>query len=226
MQNFLKNNFIIQELRYLFGWFLDTIYSTKCAACGCAKSKGFLCKTCAGSVSFLSGFAQGKIEGVEIYSAFLYDDILKTLIQNYKFNNRLKIKTLLADFLFEYFNKNFAAEKFVVVPVPSHKKRISKRGYDHINLIAKEFCARANLPLKTNILFKIKDTRAHFNLNKNQRAKNIKGSFLVKNKNYRGENFLIIDDITTTGATLREVVLEFKKAGIKKLTCLTICKTP
>ncbi len=226
MQNFFKNNFIVKELRCLFNWFSDTIYTPKCVVCACAKSDGFLCKNCAKLITSAAGFTQVKIKGVDVYSVFLYENILKTLIQNYKFKNKLKIKSLFAEFLFKYFNKNFGNKKFAVVPVPSHKRRISKRGYDHINLIAKEFCARADLPLKTNILFKIKDTHAHFNLNKNQRAKNIRGSFVVKKENYAGESLLILDDITTTGATLGEVISEFKKQGIKNLMCLTLCKAP
>lgn len=226
MQNFFKNNFIIKELRYLFCWFLDIIYSAKCVVCGCSKSNGFLCKNCAKTITLLPGFAQTKIEGVDVYSALLYDDILKTLIQNYKFKNNLNIKNVLADLLFDYFNKNLKGAKFTVIPVPSHKNRVSKRGYNHINLVVKKFCAAANLPFRTNILFKTKDTHPHFDLNKKQRVKNIAGSFAVKKENYRGENLLIVDDIITTGATLREVILEFKKEGVQNLVCLTLCKVP
>jgi hypothetical protein len=66
MQNILKNNFIIRELKHLFDWFLDTIYTTKCVACGCSKSNSFLCKSCAKTIMFLPGFAQQKIEGINI----------------------------------------------------------------------------------------------------------------------------------------------------------------
>ncbi len=204
---------------------MSLVYKQRCLGCGCSKTGEILCKTCEKDLKFSTVYAQGVYENVEIFSAFEYGGTVKKLIQNLKFNHKRSTAKILAKLLYEYFIKIRHDENLIIIPVPSHKQRILKRGYCQTNLICEEFSRLSGLKIETNILKKIKNTEPQYRLNTEQRKKNLAGGFSLNLKNYNGENILLIDDIFTTGATLEEVINIFKKENIHNLTGLTICKT-
>ena len=78
--------------------------------------------------------------------------------------------------------------------------------------------------INKNLILRIKDTQKQFNLKKAERIKNIKGAFVVNEEETleKSQKILIIDDITSTGITLEEVIKPLKKAGYKNITALTL----
>lgn len=237
----------VQNLLYrLFTEFLHLIYKENCVSCGktldmkrfsdCSKNDIPLCKSCLNSVEILSGFAHSKIEGVEIYSACFYDGIIKKLIHDLKFHHKLCVSRVLGYILSKFYTKileqnNSASqalkntENIVVVPIPTNKKNIQTRGYNNVFEIAKEFSSFVNLRVLENFLIKIKDTKPQFEMNAKTRKTNVEGCFGVNKKCYNGEFVLVIDDIITTGSTLKEAILALKKAGVKNIICLTLSKS-
>jgi competence protein ComFC len=108
--------------------------------------------------------------------------------------------------------------------MPAHKKRIKKYGFNQVESIAREFCKLKNFKMCKNILQKNREVQTQHFLSREERFENIKESFRVNLKNYNGENLLVIDDITTSGATLEEIIKTFKNAGVQNITCLTVFK--
>lgn len=204
---------------------IDLIYTQKCLGCGCSKNGEILCKTCEKDLKFSTVYAQSVYESVEIYSAFEYGGKLKKLIQQLKFNHKKGTAKILAKLLYEYFLKIGCRENLIIIPVPSHKQRVLRRGYCQTNLICEEFSQLLNIKTETKILKKIKNTKPQYKLSIEKRRKNLAGSFALNLENYSGENILLVDDITTTGATLEEIINLFKKENIHSLTALTVCKT-
>jgi len=93
-------------------------------------------------------------------------------------------------------------------------------------LIAKEFSKHTNFKIEKNLIKKIKYTKPQYKA-KNRRN-NIKNSFKINKNlinNIKDKNILLIDDITTTGATLEELIDCLLNNNIKNITCLTISKT-
>lgn len=215
----------INIFKDFFIWLFNSIYKQNCCVCGCSQAQNFLCKNCAKNIEFLSGFVHKKISGVDVYSATLYEGTMKKLIQSFKFNNKMDISHILARILSDFYLENMNLKNCVVIPLPSHKNRIKKRGYNHTFLFVKEFCELSNLKYNCNILLKIKNTKPHYNLNTIQRRANIRDSFSINLNEYRGETVLLVDDIVTTGSTLEEAIKELKKNGIEKIVCLTCAKT-
>ena len=211
--------------RRFFSNIIDLIYKQRCLGCGCSKTGEILCKTCEKELKFSIVYAQNIYEEIEIFSALKYEGIVKKLIQQFKFNHRKSISKILAALLYEYFLKIGRTNNTIIIPVPSHKQRILKRGYCHTNLICQEFSRLSNIKIETKILKKIKNTKPQYKLSIEKRRKNLKGSFALNLENYNGENILLIDDIFTTGATLEEIINTFKKENINNLTVLTVCKT-
>lgn len=140
----------------------------------------------------------------------------------------------------------------ILIPIPLSPKRYHERGYNQAELICREIVrlSRANhltppsaplslsrrgvggevFILETNILIKTKETEHQARIkNRNTRLKNLIGSFAIKNENQnkninliKGRNIILIDDITTTGATLNEARKVLKKAGARKVIAFTV----
>jgi len=223
----------------VFEGFLSLIYRENCCVCGCAKDNKILCNSCAKTVEILSGFPQNQIEGVEIYSASIYKDTIKTLIHSLKFKHKKAAAKVLADFLSKYFKKVLDYEfktknsllrfkNAVLVSVPTTIKNKKERGYNNVLEITKELSKLENLPFVENFLIKIKDIKPQFKVNKKQRKTNVKGVFEVNKKlipNVQNKTVIIIDDIITTGATLGEIIKTLKENNIKNIVCITLSKT-
>ncbi len=228
---------------YVFERFLALIYKENCCVCGCSKDNKILCKTCAKDVEILSGFPQGLLRGVEIYSACIYKGVIKELIHKLKFHHNLSTAKVLAEFLSEYYNKILSFEQkksgnvkkfqnMVFIPVPTAKRNIKERGYNNVYEIVKRFAEiqhnkGQNIKVLDNFLIKVKNTTPQYKVSKNKRRENVKNSFRVNINKYKGfkdKNFIIIDDIITTGSTLDEIIKTLKENGINNIICITLSK--
>ena len=102
-------------IKNIFNMFLDLIYKQKCLVCACAKDNEILCKTCAKNVDYLSTFPQRIYNNIPIFSMAKYDKTIKTLIHILKFkHNKLSAK-VLAQLLFNYFQKLNLKEEYIIV---------------------------------------------------------------------------------------------------------------
>ena len=165
-----------------------------------------------------------KILEMDIYSAVTYDGIIKTLVRDLKYHNKKRLAKIQAQIMFEYWQSIDIQENFLVLPVPIHKLRKKERKYNHMDLVAKEFTKLSGYNFNTNFLLRTKDTQKQFNLSKKERIENIKNAFELDENQKIDKNtkLLIIDDITSTGITLEEIIKLLKKNGYKNITCLTL----
>ncbi|WP_314395928.1 ComF family protein [Leptotrichia shahii] len=151
-----------------------------------------------------------------IYYVWDYNKEFKKLIYAYKYNHRKIMSKLIAELVKEEFYYVLKREKIdVVVSVPVSRKRKNERGYNQVDEILNF--------LKVNYvqLERIKNTKKMAGiLNEEDRNKNIKGAFKISgNIDFRNKNILILDDIITTGATLREIkssILEQFEGDVNK----------
>ena len=210
----------------LYDNFLNMIYKKKCLICGCSKTDDLLCKTCLKDVQFLSYFAHKFYNRIPIYSAAIYDKNIKALIQMLKFKHKKSASKPLSDILFSYFKKLNLKDDFIIVYPPSYFIKSAERGYNHMFLIAKHFSKLTGFEINKNLIKKIKLTKPQYKAK--DRRKNIKGSFKINQKELlklKDKKLLLIDDITTSGATLEEIINCFLELNFNNITCLTISKT-
>ena len=80
------------------------------------------------------------IDGVNIFSAGVYEKKLQKLIRGLKYHRQKELAFYLAKFMYEYWQNLDDGRDFQVVAVPEHKNRIKKRKYNHMELVADEFC--------------------------------------------------------------------------------------
>lgn len=165
-----------------------------------------------------------------IISSIAYKGIVKKLVYQFKYRPYLSdLKTILGKLLYEGVIQQEAFEKFVsdknvlITAVPLHKTRERKRGYNQSELLAKELSVSLKIPYCA-LLVRDRQTKPQFELKKEERTKNILGAF-TQNPKLKTQNLkcvILVDDITTTGATLRECAKMLKKSGAVKVLGITL----
>lgn len=160
---------------------------------------------------------------IEIKKIFIYkyDDIIRDLLINYKFNDYSYLADTFA-YLIKNNKKMFGILKSydIIIPVPLHKKRLLERGYNQTELIAKKL----GIKVETNCLIKIKNIKPQSTKNAEERKKDIKNTYILKNEEkIKGKKVLLFDDIYTTGSTANECIKTIIKAT-NKIGFLSIAK--
>lgn len=169
---------------------------------------------------------RNSIDGV--LAVVSYKGIIKKLLYQFKYKPYLsELKVPLGKLMYEgliqneTFMKLFEAnEKLWITCVPVGKKRERMRGYNQSALLAKEIAIRLGVPFAPDLLFRSRETRPQFELKKEERVENLKNAFGVNGKYSQkliGKTIIIVDDIATTGSTLRECGKVLKKSGAKRV---------
>lgn len=162
--------------------------------------------------------------GCKIYACTLYDEITKRLIRDLKYHNKKKLAPLQAKIMYEYWKELNKEGEYLILPVPIHPHRKKERKYNHMDLVGDELCKLTNYKINKNFLLRTKDTQKQFKLSKQERIKNIKGAFDINLEEDISKEtaLLIIDDITSSGITLEEIIKLLNKNGYKNITALTL----
>lgn len=152
---------------------------------------------------------------------FYYSGILKTKIKEFKFENGVYLKKPFGKLIYENLDKFLLEKMDYIAYVPSSKKKIRQRGYNHSKLLAEEISKYSNISLFDN-LYKIKNTKSQHFLSLEERSVNLNNSFLV-DCDLTEKNILLIDDIHTSGATIDECYKELKKANCNFVWAVCLC---
>jgi competence protein ComFC len=176
------------------------------------------CRNCRGK--FLNGL---------YFAASYKNNLVKNLICKLKYEPYVKeLAPSLASLIITHLNliqKNFLGENAILVPVPLSKKKLKRRGFNQSEEIVKELSKNLGLPLATDALIKEKDTFSQMELSKEERVKNIKGVFAVKNNEaIKNKKILLVDDVYTTGATMEECARILKKAGAREVWGIAVAR--
>lgn len=152
-------------------------------------------------------------------SAFCYRDKVQALVHQSKFGHaRYKLPYMAGYLVDVYLAEPWAVDGVVAVPITRKTRR--ERGYNHAEVLAKEFCMRLNLPYMEG-LDKVKDTAQQAQSDYKARRDNLKGAFAADKEVFKGKRVLVIDDVLTTGSTMDEVARTLRKAGAVKVYGLT-----
>jgi ComF family protein len=114
-----------------------------------------------------------------------------------------------------------------VLPVPLHSRRLVERGYNQSALLAAHVAAELGAPLLTTTLKRAIDTSPQAELSGDERPHNVKGAFVVDSENWiEGRMVILVDDVSTTGATLAAARAPLLRAGARHVFTVVLARTP
>lgn len=109
-----------------------------------------------------------------------------------------------------------------IVPIPLHKKRLNKRGYNQATLLARALGSYLGIPVYDQILRRTKNTAPLKLQNPLERQNNLKKAFIMLENDVKLKTILLVDDIYTTGSTMDEVTSVLKQNGVEHVYFVTL----
>ena len=206
----------------------NILFPTVCGICGKIGPKP-LCSICSKKIEGLSCITVQKVHNKNFSKQaylFKYGGIIREKLINYKFNEQSYLHETFANIIIKNekicrFIKNYD----IIIPVPIHRKRYKQRGYNQTELIARKIAKNLDITVVTDVLVKEKNNKPQSDLTKTEREQNIKNVYRVQNsQKINNKTILIIDDIYTTGNTVKECSRMLQQAGASQIAVLTIAK--
>jgi len=173
-----------------------------CHICKEEYTEKFICKDCLSRLEFIDGnFELGQ---KTVHYPMFYNNFLKDVIKRYKFQGQTYLVKPLSLILFEYFNNKFEGIKIDYISfIPMDKKSEFKRSYNQVKLLAQELSKLTGIKL-IQVLEKCRKTKEQNKLSIEERKYNLKASFkAVENLDIKGKTILLLDDLVTSGNTLK-----------------------
>lgn len=209
--------------------FLSLFLRSPCLLCQRASLTDF-CPTCDRQLqqSQLENPARFWQGSPAVFAWGTYQSSLKRAIVHLKYDNQPQIARPLGQWLAQsWLNANLHSSKLVVVPIPLHPAKQQQRGYNQAELIARSFCEFAGYSLQAHGLERVRSTEALFTLTPAQRADRLSQAFSLGRhfqQHRPSQPVLLLDDIYTTGATVKSAIQTLRKSGIKVCGVVTVAK--
>jgi ComF family protein len=149
------------------------------------------------------------------------DGLTGRAIKQFKYHRRLEYLPLLRHWLTEPACLKFAAPCDLIVPVPLHRRRLQERGFNQALLLARGLPGR----VLRHTLVRTRHTQPQTGLNPRARRENVRRAFAVRGPEaVHGQSVLLVDDVYTTGATVRECSRALLAAGAREVRVLTVAR--
>lgn len=206
------------------------LFPKRCGFCGKSipeRSRLHICDGCLTNLPATGGSGKLVTKGHIAYvlSPFCYVGGVRKMIYSMKFRNKPMLSSTLAAFMAERLVAVCDLKGIdLVVPVPMTTKKLCRRGYNTAALLAKEVAARCNLPYMENALCKVRETKPQSSIKENQkRMLNVRDVFASK-QDLENANILLVDDVYTSGYTVKNCAKALKVAGAEKIYVLTAAR--
>ena len=217
---------------------LDLLFPPYCLGCG--REGNYFCGRCARELTYISppvcricgrpltpdGHCPGcisiqhEIDGIR--APFLFEGLIRKAIHDFKYNNLRSLSPFLASYLSEFLVENPLPGE-VLVPVPVHPKRLRERGYNQTSLLAFELGKLTGMRVDNGSLIRSVYNTPQAKLSSGtERLQAAAGAFTCRDNKLQGEKVILIDDVSTSGATLNACAAALKEAGATSVWGLTL----
>ena len=222
---------------------LDFIFPKRCTVCDgvLALGKEEFCENCKKKIKYISGavcYKFGKtvketeeycydckrkthlfLQGVALFSY----EYIRASLYRYKYGDRREYAYVYGKYMaHRFYTKKLEWRPDALIPVPLHRKKRKKRGYNQAELIAREVGKYWNVPVITNLVVRVKNTRPMKEIDGTERQNNLKKAFKLGKNDVKLNTIIIIDDIYTTGSTMDAVAAVCRKAGVTNVYFMAV----
>jgi ComF family protein len=217
------------EPRGPLGVLMETFFPPHCVACGAAGA--WLCPACIAAipgprrlvpVSRLRVRPDG-LDGALALAPHVYP--LREAVHGFKYGGLRVLADPLSALLAEGWRAHHP-EVDLVIPVPLHRDKVRRRGYNQSELLSLAFGERVGLEVRSDVLKRWRATRSQIGLSPEERQENVSGAFLCADGPVRGARVALIDDVLTTGATMSACARALREAGAREVWGLALTHPP
>ncbi len=214
---------------HLLDQFLSLFLHPPCPLCG-RSAKTVICPHCERQLhecQLAHPHLQGK-DQVPLLVWGSYSGLLKRAIAQLKYEKQWQLAQPLGERLAQTWLQAslFPRSRHpIVIPIPLHPQRQQQRGYNQATLIARYFCQVTGFPLQPNGLQRIKATDPLFPLSLQQRAQQMSHAFSIGKQLKLHQPVILLDDIYTTGTTIKAAQQTLQRAGITVIAVCAIAKS-
>ncbi len=227
----------------------DVLFPAICLGCHeITGQQGTLCPTCWSRVRFIErpycevlgtpfsmDYGDGAVSGDaladpppfrRLRSVSAYGDVARKLVQALKYQDRTDLAPWMAVWMARA-GRELLHDATVIVPVPLHPMRYFSRRFNQSAELARALSRESGVRFDPAILTRPKKTRQQVGLGANERQDNVRGAFSVSDPHkikVAGKSVLLVDDVYTTGATVRSATKALKKAGAAHVDVLTFAR--
>ncbi|GGF62257.1 amidophosphoribosyltransferase [Wenyingzhuangia marina] len=168
----------------------------------------------------------GKVEIIDAGALYFYqkDSPIQTLLKALKYHGLQDFGKHSAEAIVDELKTSSRFKNIdIVIPVPLHPKKQKKRGYNQVDLFAKNIAKNIQAKYVKDGLIKTENNKSQTKQNKEERHKSVQNLFKANPKyHFNQQNILLIDDVLTTGATLISCVKALKELNNVKISIITI----
>jgi ComF family protein len=213
--------------------FYDFVFSPSCFHCGGRLPWGerFLCRQCWNAIPEIASRdvllreTRQKLASdsciVDVVSLFRFEKEgeLQSLLHELKYGGKRDVGLLIGRHLGEKIKKMVSMESVLgCVPVPLHSAKLRERGYNQSELLCQGIGDASGLPVLRSLIRRVRHTKSQTNLNATERRSNVHGAFAPVSRHrirLDRKTVLLVDDVITTGATIRECASVLRDTGIE-----------
>jgi ComF family protein len=160
------------------------------------------------------------------FAPYVYAHPLDLLMMRLKFGRSLAAGRVLSELWTAATAELAPPRPDLLVPVPLHPSRLRERGYNQALELAKPLATAFAIPLAANLLSRERATIAQTGLDAVARRRNLRGAFRVSSDAALPAHVVVLDDVMTTGATLRECAVTLRRAGVSRVDVWALARAP
>jgi competence protein ComFC len=192
---------------------VQTIIGPMCEACGLPQEYPGLCERC-----------RQKPPAYKLLRSWaVFENPLQKALHRLKYRRDIGMGEAISNQM-SVFIRQLNLPVDTVIPIPLGKKRLKERGYNQVAMVAVPLSVQLGLEYRPSALVRARETRSQVGLSAGERQENVRNAFFADKKKVSGRRILLVDDVSTTGATLSSAAEALYTSGAKEVYATTVAR--
>jgi ComF family protein len=202
---------------------LEVLAPRRCLGCEALDFAGpFFCAQCGNAEPLLD--VSGHLDDVPVFAGVRYAEPVVSAIHRFKYGSSPELARALCSWSARSIDLLGIEASDVWVPVPLHPLRLAERGYNQSALLARELSRLSHGPMEARRLQRLRNTEQQVKRGRRARDENVASAFVARTSAGGPRSVVLVDDVVTTGATLRACIAALRAAGDRVVGCVAAAR--